>query len=202
MRCTARYNCIPRLFTVTAESFSEKKGFPRAKWRAVAMGGTGIRKQRPSALAEPPGCCTRPIAMENAAAVQQQLPLQRGAESSARNPAAAKCVEGRGDARFVLAELAWCHRQAREHLSMHARMNTSCTIRHGRHARLMCLQAAARQWSSHKMEIYGCTSRGKLHMVVLHAVVQWFASVCCMCRPRAIARSTTHNAFAARVVRG
>ena len=36
-------------------------------------------------------------------------------------------VLGRGDARFVLAELAWCRRQAREHLSMHARMNTSCT---------------------------------------------------------------------------
>jgi hypothetical protein len=45
--------------------------------------------------------------MENAAAVQQQLPLQRGAESSARNPAAAKCVEGRGDALFVLAALIW-----------------------------------------------------------------------------------------------
>ena len=41
---------------MTAESFSEKQSFPRAKWRAVAMGGTGIRKQRPSALAEPPGC--------------------------------------------------------------------------------------------------------------------------------------------------
>ena len=74
------------------------------------MGGTGIRKQRPSALAEPPGCCTRPIAMENASAVQQQLPLQRGAESSACNPAAAKCVEGRGDALFVLAALVWCAR--------------------------------------------------------------------------------------------
>ena len=74
------------------------------------MGGTGIRKQRPSALAEPPGCCTRPIVMEKASAVQQQLPLQRGAESSARNPAAAKCVEGRGDALFVLAALVWCGR--------------------------------------------------------------------------------------------
>jgi hypothetical protein len=92
---------------VAAECFSEKKGFPRAKWRAVAMGGTGIQKQRLGALAEPSGCCTRPIAMENAAAVQQQLPLQRGAESSARNPAAAKCVEGRGDALFVLAALIW-----------------------------------------------------------------------------------------------
>ena len=99
-----------RLFTVAAECFSEKKGFPRAKWRAVAMGGTGIEKQRLSALAEPPGYCTRPIAMENASAVQQQLPLQRGAESSARNPAAAKCVEGRGDALFVLAALVWCGR--------------------------------------------------------------------------------------------
>ena len=74
------------------------------------MGGTGIEKQRLSALAEPPGYCTRPIAMENASAVQQQLPLQRSAESSARNPAAAKCVEGRGDALFVLAALVWCGR--------------------------------------------------------------------------------------------
>ena len=31
--------------------------------------------------------------------------LQRGAESSSHNPAAAKCVEGSGDARFVLVAL-------------------------------------------------------------------------------------------------
>ena len=166
------------------------------------MGGTGIEKQRLSALAEPPGYCTRPIAMENASAVQQQLPLQRGAESSSHNPAAAKCVEGGGDARFVLAALDWCLRQAREPLDMLARMNTSLCIRHGRHARLMCSQAAGRQWSSQTMDIFDYTSRGQLHMVLVYAAVQWLASLCRMCRPRAIARSTSHSACAARVVRG
>ena len=85
---------------------------------------------------------------------------------------------------------------------MHARMNTSCTIRHGRHARLMCSQAAGRQWSSQAMDIYGYTSRGRLRMVLVHAAVQWLASVCRMCGPRAIARSTSLSACAARVVRG
>ena len=85
---------------------------------------------------------------------------------------------------------------------MHARMNTSCTIQHGRHARLMCSQAAGRQWSSHAMDIYGSTSRGPLHVVVVHAVVQWLASLCRMCRPRTIARSTSLSACSARVVRG
>ena len=64
---------------------------------------------------------------------------------------------------------------------MLARMNTSLCIRHGRHARLMWLQAAARQWSSQTMDIFDCTSRGQLHMVLVQAAVQWFASVCCMC---------------------
>jgi hypothetical protein len=44
-----RYVAPPdRLFTVTAESFFGNMGFPHAKWRAVgvAMGGTGIQKQR------------------------------------------------------------------------------------------------------------------------------------------------------------
>ena len=85
---------------------------------------------------------------------------------------------------------------------MHARINTSCTIRHGRHACLMCSQAAARQWSSHTMDIYGSTSRGPLHVMVVHAVMQWLASLCRMCRPRAIAISTSLSACAARVVRG
>ena len=84
---------------------------------------------------------------------------------------------------------------------MHARMNTSCTIQHGRHARLMCSQAAGRQWSSHAMDIYGSTSRGPLHVVVVHAVVQWLASLCRMCRPRTIARSTSLSACSARVER-
>ena len=144
--------------------------------------------------------CTRPSATKIASALRLQPRLQRGAESSSHNPAAAKCVEGSGDARFVLAALDWCLRQAREPLDMLARMNTSLCIRHvRRHARLLCSQAAARQRSSHTMDIFGCTSRGPLPLMVVHAVVQWAASVSSMCRPRAIARSTSHNACAARV---
>ena len=84
---------------------------------------------------------------------------------------------------------------------MHARMNHSLTTRHGRHDRLMCSQAAGRQWISQTMDIFDCTSRGQLHMVLVHAAVQWFASVCCMCGRRAITRSTSHNACAARIMR-
>ena len=54
------------------------------------------------------------------------------------------------------------------------------------------------------MDFHGCTSRGQVESVVLHAVVQWFASDCCVCRRRAIARSISHNACGvgeARVVR-
>ena len=54
--------------------------------------------------------------------------------------------------------------------------------------------AAERQWSSHKVDKYGCTSRGPLHLMVVHAVVQWLASLCRGCRRRAIARSTSHSA--------
>jgi hypothetical protein len=107
-----------------------------------------------------------------------------------------------GDARFVVAALDWSPRQACEPLDMLARMNTSLCIRHGRHARLMCSQAAARQWSSYTMDFYGCTSRGQLDLLVVQTVVQWFASLCCMYRPRAIARSTSRNACVARVIRG
>ena len=59
--------------------------------------------------------------MEIASAVQLQPRLQCGAESSAHNPTAAKFVEESDDVRFVLAALAWCSRQAREQLGMHAR---------------------------------------------------------------------------------
>ena len=58
---------------------------------------------RRSALPELIGHRTGPSAMEIASAVQLQPRLQRSAESSAHNLAAAKLVEGRGDARFVLA---------------------------------------------------------------------------------------------------
>ncbi len=50
---------------------------------------------------------TGPSATKFAAAVRLQSILQRGVESSAYNPAAAKLVEGRGDALFVLAALVW-----------------------------------------------------------------------------------------------
>ena len=95
-----------RHFTVTAESFSEIKSFPRAKWRAVAVGCTSIQKQRSSALARPSGCCTRPSATENASAVQQELPLQRRARAALHCTDAVMMEDERGDARFVLAGLA------------------------------------------------------------------------------------------------
>ena len=95
-----------RHFTVTAESFSEIKSFPRAKWRAVALGCTSIQKQRSSALARPSGCCTRPSATENASAVQQELPLQRRARAALHCTDAVMMEDERGDARFVLAGLA------------------------------------------------------------------------------------------------
>ena len=41
------------------------------------------------------------------------------------------------------------------------------------------------------MDINGYTSRGPLHSMVVHAVVQWLPSLCRMCRPRTIARSTS-----------
>ena len=146
--------------------------------------------------------CTRPSATKIASAVRLQPCLQRSAESIAHNPTAAKCVEGHGDVRFVLAGLAWCRRQTREQLNMHSRIHTSLTTWHGRHARLMCSQAAARQWSLHTMDINGYTSRGPLHSMVVHAVVQWLPSLCRMCRPRTIARSTSLSACSACVVRG
>jgi hypothetical protein len=102
-----RYVAPPaRHFTVTAESFSEIKSFPRAKWRAVALGCTSIQKQRSSALARPSGCCTRPSATENASAVQQELPLQRRARAALHCTDAVMMEDERGDARFVLAGLA------------------------------------------------------------------------------------------------
>jgi len=85
---------------------------------------------------------------------------------------------------------------------MHARMMHRLTTCHGPHDRLMCLQAAARQWSSHTVDINGCTSRVPLHLMVVHAVVQWLPSICRVCRPRTIAISTSLSACSACVVRG
>ena len=77
---------------------------------------------------------------------------------------------------------------------MHACMIHMLTTRLAPHDRLMCSQAAARQWILHTLDINGYTSRGPLHSMVVHTVVQWFASFCRVCRPRAIARSTSHTA--------
>ena len=63
----------------------------------------GAPKQRLSALPEPTAYCTRPSAMTNASAVRLEQTLQSHDESSANNADADKLVEGRGDARIVLA---------------------------------------------------------------------------------------------------
>ena len=87
---------------------------------------------------------------------------------------------------------------------MHACMINMLTTRLAPHDRLMCSQAAARQWSVHTMDINGYTSRGPLHSMVVHAVVQcqWLPSLCRMCRPRTITRSASLSVCSARVVRG
>ena len=77
---------------------------------------------------------------------------------------------------------------------MHARMTHLLTTRHGPHDSDMLGQAAARQWSSPTVDNYDWTRRGPLQLMVLHTAVQWSASFCSMCRPRAIARSTSHSA--------
>lgn len=196
-RCTAR-----RAFIVTAVCFSEISCIPRAKARAVCRLRTVRFPRSQSGLQT--GRLRSPLKVpcKSVAPLMNCAFLRRAQEASAHNTDAEMMEDERGDAFFVLAGLVWYRRQAREQLGMHAHINTSCTIRHGRHARLMCSQAAARQWSSHTMDIYGSTSRGPLHVMVVHAVMQWLASLCRMCRPRAIARSTSHSACAARVVRG
>ena len=84
----------------------------------------------------------------------------------------------RGDTPFVLAGLAWCPSQAREQLDMHASMNTSLSTRRGQHDRLMCSQAAARQWSfaysgyqwlykSWAVAFDGCACRGAMASIAL-----------------------------------
>ena len=102
--------------------FSENKSKPRSKARAEARHRTAARIGRDSALPVLVARCTRPSATKIASALRLQPRLQRGAESSdSHNPAAAKCVEGSGDARFVLAALDWCLRQTREPRARHAR---------------------------------------------------------------------------------
>ena len=114
-------------------------------------------------------------------------------------------VGGRARRRALCARCSRLVRQVSLRASRHARTHEHLmhhTAMDGMRTRLVCSQAAARQWSSHTMDVYGCTSREQFELMVVHAVVQWFASDCCVCRPRAIARSTSHNACAARVMRG
>jgi len=60
---------------------------------------------------------------------------------------------------------------------MHARTTQSLTTRHGPHDSDMPGQVAAGQWSSHTVDFFGCTSRGPLQLMVVRAVMQWFASL-------------------------
>ena len=76
---------------------------------------------------------------------------------------------------------------------MHSFMTHSLTTRYGPHDRCMPSQAVEVEWSSHTMDFYGWISRGPLQLVMVHAVVQWFALFRCVWRPRAIARSTSHS---------
>ena len=80
------------------------------------------------------------------------------------------------------------HARTHEHLLHHTAW-TACSPHVLAGRRL----AAGRQWSSHTMDFYGCTSGGQLDLVLVHAAVQWFASVCSMCRPITNARSTSHS---------
>ena len=119
-----------------------------------------------------PSVPTVKVPCEKLAPLKIATCIRRAQEESAHNTDAEMMEDERGDAIFVVAALDWCPRQAREPLDMLARMNTSLCIRHGRHARLLCSQPAGRQWSSHTMDIFDCTSRGQLHMVLVHAAVQ------------------------------
>ena len=70
----------------------------------------GAPKERLSALHEPMTYCTRPSAIAKASAVRQELPLQRKRLRALHDADADKLVEGRGDARFVLAVRARYHK--------------------------------------------------------------------------------------------
>ena len=96
---------------------------------------------------------------------------------------------------------------------MHACMIYMLTTRLAPHDRLMCSQAAAKQWSLHDtmdtvsmaIQVVGRYAfEFRWYIISAYAVVQWLPSLCRMCRPRTIARSTTTSlsACSARVVRG
>ena len=59
---------------------------------------------------------------------------------------------------------------------MHSFMTHSLTTRYGPHDRCMPSQAVEVEWSSHTMDFYGWTSRVPLQLVMVYAVVQWFAT--------------------------
>ena len=105
MRCTAR-----RAFIVTPVSFCKKMSLPASKARAEPRHGTGAPKERLSALHEPTAECTRPSAIAKASAVRQEQTLQRKQLRALHNADADKLVEGRGDARIVLAVRVRCQK--------------------------------------------------------------------------------------------
>ena len=116
------------LFTVTPDRFSEKKSYPR--WKARAQPRHDIAQQLksdaavhtvgagwPSHWAKRDGNrFSRSAAATPSVRRREQRPQPRRGKV---------CGRARRRALFVLAELAWCHRQAREQLSMHTHMNTS-----------------------------------------------------------------------------
>ena len=76
------------------------------------------------------------------------------------------------------------------------------------HTVLTCVltSCARRRWKGSGAHIQWISMIGhavaRCSLVVVHAVVQWFASFCCVWRPRSIARSTSHIACIARDVSG
>ena len=71
------------------------------------------------------------------------------------------------------------------------------TTRHGPHDSDMLGQAAAGQWSSHTVDNYRWATRGLLHLMMVHAAVQWFASSRCVCRSQDGPRTARVVALAA-----
>ena len=129
---------------MTPECFSEKKSIPRAKPRAVCLDRTVRSPHAQPALQTGHLQCRLKTPREKLAPLKIAACIRRAQEASAHNTDAEMMEDERGDAHFVLAALDWCPRQACEPLDMLASMNTPLCIWHGRHARLMCSQAAAR----------------------------------------------------------
>ena len=80
------------------------------KARAEAVRATGAGNRLASALPDVTVRRTRFSLRSNGAAVRVQHTLERDVERALHNADADKLVGGRGDARFVLAVRARCHR--------------------------------------------------------------------------------------------